>query len=294
MGTDGGAPRIDDVARFYDDRVENVEDLNTRLAGPDRPVHHHTGIVRGDELIPVDEAAALAWLYRCEEALTDLVWNVLQGVSPRGVRQILDAGCGEGATLARFVELSRPQSLQCRGITLSEKQAAISQRNLSDASWFVGDMRDATCFPPGAFDAITAIESTEYLGAGGLEAFMRNVAAWLRPDGVAVMVVGSVKEGLVLDDEDQKGLEAFDEHYVTRLLSTDSYRRAARKAGLVPVGELDLVPATLRYWHVRRDRPGLRNSEDGRIEDYIARGLEAGLGDFRLFAWMRPANERAR
>ena len=94
------------VAAFYDARVENEEDLNAKSVAGRGPAYHHTGIVRRDERAPAADDEALSWLYGTEEALTDLVWNLIVGVSPRKPRRFLDAGCGEGATLARFVELS--------------------------------------------------------------------------------------------------------------------------------------------------------------------------------------------
>lgn len=273
-----------EVASFYDRRAENPEDLNVRLAGAGRPAHHHVGIVQIDDPVPDEDAAALAWLYRSEEALCDLVWHVIQGMSQRCPQRLLDLGCGEGGTATRFYELSCDPSLEIAGITLSEKQCQMATRNCPQGHFIVGDMLSESVLQGQCFDVAYAIESTEYLGTKGLRTFMALATRWLAPRGMLVVVAGSRSALLVPDDP---VVQLFDSHYCTQLACTEDYRSFARMAGFSLAAEIDLGPVTLPYWRARHDHPVLHNSEDGGIEGLVLKALEQGLGEYWLRAWYR-------
>jgi SAM-dependent methyltransferase len=271
------------VSRFYDARVNDRADLNTRVAGG-KPAHHHSGIVRGDAIVPGDEAAAAAWLYRCEEALSDLVWDVVCGVSPRDPVHVLDAGCGEGGSLARWTVRARPGALQAWGVTLSPRQAEVARVNVPDAIVVCGDMLAPDVLADRTFDAVVAIESTEYLGVEGLGRFFRRTPAWLEPGGCLAVVAGSWSG--MPSAERSAAITAFDDHYLTSLSATDDYRAGARAAGLRLVADLDLSPVALNYWRARIARPSFWNSPAARVERVIAGALAARIGEFRLYAWI--------
>lgn len=276
------------VAAFYDARVENQEDLNAKSVIGEGPAYHHSGIVRRNEAAPTTDAEALAWLYRTEEGLTDLVWNLVQGLCPRQPQRFLDAGCGEGATLARFIQLSQPQPLDVTGITLSQKQADIAGQYVPQGRWLVGDMLEDKELRPGSFDVIVAIESTEYLGPERMPEFMARAARWLDKGGLLLVVAGSWLEKPSSADDFAK-LAGFDDHYLTRLSSSQHYRDSAAAADLEPVAELDLTPTTQNYWELRSQHPVLHNSKDGLVETIIAKSLELKKGEFRAYAWLRPS-----
>lgn len=272
------------IADFYDRRVDNLYDLNTCLACEGKPVHHHAGIVRVDEPVPEGDQDALAWLYACEQSLCDFVWHVIQKLSQRSPHRLLDAGCGEGGTVARFYELGPTLGLDIVGITLSEKQGSAARKVSPQATFLVGDMLSEPTLWEHEFDVVYGIESTEYLGPANVRAFMENAVAWLAPRGLLVIVAGSRSPDLAPDDE---LVRTFDFHYQTRLSSTEHYRRFARNAGLDVAAEINLLPVTLPYWRVRRDRAVLNNSQDGMVERRIVKAMERGLGEYRLYAWYR-------
>lgn len=275
----------EDVAAFYDARVENLADLNAKSTVGGGAAYHHSGIVRWNEEAPAGDAEALEWLFRSEQALTDLVWNVLVGLAPRKLERILDAGCGEGATLGRFVERAKPGHLDVTGITLSPKQAEMARGHVPHGTWVVEDMFTTESLAAGSFDAIVAVESTEYFGPDRLPAFMKRAASWLAPGGVLLVVAGSWTEAQ--SPEALALVSGFDDHYLTKLCSTAYYRQTAADAGLESLGELDLSPSTLQYWKIRAARPVLRNSKDGFVEKIIAKALETKKGEFRAYAWLR-------
>jgi SAM-dependent methyltransferase len=271
-----------EITDFYDRRIGNPEDLNVRLAGSTRPAHHHTGIVRINEPVPDKDADALIWLYRSEEALSDLLWYVIQGLSQRRPQQMLDLGCGEGGTIVRFYELAQDSFLEMVGITLSKKQQEIATRSCPQGRFLVGDMLSENALQGRNFDVAYAIEATEYLGPTKLETFMECARSWLAPQGLLVVVAGSRSPTLALD---HPIVRSFNSHYRTKLTSTEDYRQSAVNSGFRPVAEMDLGPVTLPYWQARRDRTVLCNSEDAAIERIIVTGLEGGMFEYRLYAW---------
>jgi geranyl diphosphate 2-C-methyltransferase len=274
------------IANFYDARVQNPADLNARLAGPQaRPVHHHAGIVRINEPTPNGNVeAALSWLYHTEQGLCDFIWHTIQGLSQRYPSRLLDLGCGEGGTAARFSELACQSSLEVVGLTLSSKQRDMATDNCPRGRFLVADMLAEDTLAGEQFDVAYAIESTEYLGVDGLAQLMPRVFNWLAPRGLLVIVAGS--RSPLLEPTDP-AVRFFDEHYRTRLSSSDDYRRLGAAAGLKLTADIDLAPATLPYWRIRRDHPTLRNSHQAAIEKLLVRVLETGIGEYRLWAWYR-------
>jgi SAM-dependent methyltransferase len=238
--------------------------------------------VRHEASVPNDADEALAWLYRAEEALCDLIWHVIAGLSRRRPHRLLDVGCGEGGTAVRFFELAQDPTLEVVGVTLSERQQQIAVRNCPPGEFVLGDI--LTVELPRRFDVAYAIESTEYLGSAGLARFMERMNEWLIPEGLLVVVAGCRSPTLPPDDP---LIWAFDAHYRTRLASSGDYRRLAAQSELQVAADINLGPATLTYWRTRRDQPVLHNSEDGAIEALIVRALEAGVGEYHLWAWYR-------
>jgi geranyl diphosphate 2-C-methyltransferase len=276
-----------EIARFYDARVENLADLNARLAWTlTRPAHHHAGLVRLDAPVPdvSDPEVAMVWLYCTEEALCDFLWTIISGLSQLRPRRVLDLGCGEGGTAARFYELTERKDLTVAGITLSPKQQQIATHNCPSGQFVLGDMVSPDTLPGQQFDVVYAIESTEYLGTPGLARLMERVADWLVPSGLFIVIAGTKSPKL---PHDHPVVQAFDAHYKTHLSSSDDYRHAAAKFGFKAAAEMDLAPATLPYWRARRDNPELRNSKDGSVENLISHVLENGQGEYRLWAWYR-------
>lgn len=285
--SDAATPGPDDARQgrirdFYDRRVLDPDDLNTRCAAGARPAHHHCGLLRAGDPVPPGGPERLAWLYRSEERLCDWLWSVVDPLLHRDPAGLLDLGCGEGGTLARLSALAGVPEPGCWGVTLSPEQAGAVLRALPAANVRVGDMLACPGVPPAAFDLVVAIESTEYIGEPNLPRLFRRVAGWLAPGGIVALVAGDRADGAASSPDAVRG---FDDHYRTDLSRASAYREAARAAGLAAVAEVDLGPATIPYWEVRAAHPDLRNSPDGRVESMIAQGLRQGTFGYRLYAW---------
>jgi SAM-dependent methyltransferase len=271
-----GSYRHSEIAAFYDQRAESREDLNRRLAGPDKPAHHHAGVVRLDQPLPEGKEEALDWLRRSEEALCDLVWHTIQGLSLRRPESLLDLGCGEGATAVRFSELAGNTAPDIAGITLSQRQRDVAARSYPLGSFTVGDMLAPNGLGERRFDVAYAIESTEYLGPKGLRALMASVPSRLALQGLLLIVAGTRSSGT---GHHHPLAKLFDSHYRTQLSSTEDYWHLAQQEGLRRAADIDLAPLTLPYWRARRDHPALRNTDGGAVEGTVAKALETGIGE---------------
>jgi SAM-dependent methyltransferase len=110
---------------------------------------------------------------------------------PANCREVLEIGCGRGATGAFLQE-----SLGCRvtGVELNPVVARAAAERLHRV--VVGDILDVD--PGGPFDAVVACELFEHLTDG--EVFLRRLQGWLRPGGRAVLSVPNVGHHAIVED----------------------------------------------------------------------------------------------
>jgi SAM-dependent methyltransferase len=109
---------------------------------------------------------------------------------------ILDAGCGPGRDLARFVEYGH----RARGIDLNPAFVEKANRH---APTIHGDLREITeHFPSGTFDGIWASASLVHLPATEAVEVLGQFAQLLRPDGKLFACVKCVGETGWLDEPD--------------------------------------------------------------------------------------------
>jgi tocopherol O-methyltransferase len=108
------------------------------------------------------------------DALSDHVGTQL---APAPGQQLVDIGCGYGATAAR---LAQRLGVEVTGFTLSEEQARVARARPGALTFHVRDWLH-NGMPSGAFDHAYAIESTEHMAdKAGL---FREVARTLKPGG---------------------------------------------------------------------------------------------------------------
>ncbi len=280
--------RNEQIAQFYNQRVGNLHDLNTRVAkaADQKLPHYHTGIVHIENQIPSDEVETLIWFFQRQQDVCDLVWNVALGTGLYKPTRVLDLGCGAGGTLKRFRELTNQSNeLELAGITLSSKQKELASRHLSQATILVGDMLKDTRLPAGWFNLIVAIGSTEYVSDEYMDSFMRRTSSLLSTGGVLIVVANSRISQI--DTPQQHLINSLNKYYLTRIANFTTYLTAAKSAGLVPLGEIDLSPKALNYWSVRHTHETLFNSKDGWLEKCAYQIFNAGLIKYIVFIWAR-------
>jgi SAM-dependent methyltransferase len=100
----------------------------------------------------------------------------------RGLKRVLDVGCGEGA----FLNLARKQSLQTSGLELNSQAANICRRNGHHVySCLLTNMKKEPTAPH--FDLITAFQVLEHVSSP--VEFLRDAAELLTADGCIAVAV---------------------------------------------------------------------------------------------------------
>ena len=121
-----------------------------------------------------------ASLEDAQEEKVDLVCRKL-GLTPG--QRLLDVGCGWGTMV---VHAARYYGVNVIGVTLSRQQAEWGQRRIAELG--LGDVAqirhdDYRNVIESGFDAVSSIGLTEHIGAKSLPAYVRFLAAKLRPQG---------------------------------------------------------------------------------------------------------------
>ncbi|MGI8689985.1 MAG: class I SAM-dependent methyltransferase [Thermomicrobiales bacterium] len=110
----------------------------------------------------------------------DRYTTVLLDALPIGAA-VLELGCGAGIpTTQRLAE-----RFAMTGIDISARQIALARRNVPNATFIHADMTGLD-FPPDTFDAICAFYALGHVPREEHAALLRQIARWLRPDGLFV------------------------------------------------------------------------------------------------------------
>lgn len=185
--------------------------------------------------------------------MADAQWaKVRRALSECGTQpgdRVLEIGCGWGA-LAECA--ARDFGATVRGVTLSNEQLAWAQNRLASAG-LAGDLRfqDYRDISDGPFDAIASIEMFEAVGREYWPSFFETVKQQLKPGGKACIQTITIRDDLF--DRYVKSTD-FIQQYIFPgglLPSPTEFRRAAERAGLTVVNELDFgldYAETLKRW----------------------------------------------
>lgn len=114
---------------------------------------------------------------------------------PAGKMRILDLGCGEGATLAWLSGLGRCS--ESVGIEFFES-AADKARSVADRIVVADVETDDISLPAEHFDCILCLDVLEHLRDPWRT--LRNMMAWLKPNGTVVVSLPNVRYRKVLFD----------------------------------------------------------------------------------------------
>ncbi len=224
---------------------------------------HHGWFADGDES-PVD-------------AQVKLLDHCIQLLDLRGGEEVLDVGCGHGATL-----LYLARGLDCRGtgLTISPKQARIARDNADQANTdgklhFIVDDADSFHFPAASFDLMWTMESSEHFfdKAG----FFRHAIPALRPRGQLLLAAwtGSMDRPRI-----RRVARAF---LCPELWTREQYKSAVEFAGMRVTHCEDLTAKVLPTWEICRER-ALAAAPIVRLLPRAAREFVQGI-DFILDAY---------
>lgn len=183
-----------------------------------------------------------------DEAQVKLLEHCLSMLKVRGGEQVLDVGCGFGATLQYLARNFRMRGL---GLTISPKQAQFATQQAAKAG-FAGTLQfvvaDAECFPLTAeqFDLIWVMESSEHFADKA--AFLRNAAAALRRDGQLLLASWN---GAMKTPKVQAVAKAF---LCPELWSVDQYSSAMASAKLKVKARENLTANVMPTWTICKQR----------------------------------------
>ena len=99
--------------------------------------------------------------------------------------KVLDLGCGCGVPVARRLS----PRYDVTGVDLSPVQIERARALVPTATFRCADMTTLE-FPDGTFDAVVYLFAIIHVPVAEQQAFLRNIARWLRPGGVLVATVG--------------------------------------------------------------------------------------------------------
>ncbi|MEI7463951.1 MAG: cyclopropane-fatty-acyl-phospholipid synthase family protein [Burkholderiales bacterium] len=190
-----------------------------------------------------------------EDAQWSKVRRALNECDVKPGDRVLEIGCGWGA-LAECA--AREFGATVTGVTLSSEQLEWAQKRLADAG-LPGDLRfqdyrDLKAGSDGPFDAIASIEMFEAVGREYWPSFFETLSSQLKPGGKAC-----VQSIVIRDDLFERYVHSTDfiQQYIFPgglLPSPNEFRKAAARAGLRVVGELEFgldYAETLLRWRQR-------------------------------------------
>jgi len=206
---------------------------------------------------------------RLQQAVTetqDLVvrrGTVLEALSLRTGERVLELGCG-GGHLAREAAQFVGTTGQVCAVDISPDQIAAAQARCADLAWVECQTADIAALPyaDGAFDAVIAVQSLEYLP--DLDAGLRQIHRVLRPGGRLIVVATDWSSAVWYSENTarmQRVLAAWAPHTSCRDLPSILPPRL-RSAGMqplrqraIPILNTSYTPANFSYWVAQVIRP---------------------------------------
>lgn len=160
---------------------------------------------------------------------------------------VVDVGCGYGAT-ARF--LAHQYSCSVLGISLSQVQIEFAKKpkiaNGHGSLRFELANAETYQFPPGQFDIVWNMESSEHFFDKA--AYFRKVVPALKPGGTLMLAAwtGSMKDSLIR--------EIAGVFLCPELLTTEQYAELMEAAGFTIGSSEDLGPEVARTWDISAEQ----------------------------------------
>ena len=156
--------------------------------------------------------------------------RILQRLSPSPGDHIVEIGCGWG----RFMEAAAQHGCQVAGVTLSDEQAKYAKERLKNANMSaitevrLQDYRELS----GTFDGLVSIGMFEHVGESYWPTYMKDVHAFLKPGGKAVIQTITIAEERFKEYRD--GSDFLREHIFPggMLPSRQRFEAVAQGAGL--------------------------------------------------------------
>jgi geranyl diphosphate 2-C-methyltransferase len=264
------------IANSYDNKTNDLNGLNFKLAENDGCFFNHNGIVFPGDSMDIylsrihSEQDHLNVIHALEKNTAR--YGLLFLGSPEKSMVLLDAGCGAGGC-----SLMIHEAFGCKieGITLSKEQAKFANtvaanRGYGDrVRFFQGDMLNLNK-ADNMYDVIWACESTEH--AQNLEAMFSEFSRVAKPKSRLVIIAWCA------NDPELK--ETVDNHYITQIHTVNEYLQASGNAKWKVLHTSDLTQQTAAYWKIRSSSKNVTGSEK-----FMGPGFSNGTLQYYLFTF---------
>jgi len=265
-----------ELAKLYDEKINNSRDINNLLARKDQLVFNHNGILMSEDNIsfPNTELELLDLLHTME--INQAVYCIKFLGSPLPEHVVLDAGCGAGGT---GILIHKEYGCFIEGITISPQQVQVALESAAfygysnKVNFFAGNILTLDRVD-NYYNFVYASENTEHLP--NLDTMYKEFARVSRPLGRLVIVTWcatSTKFGAEIKHQ-------VDNHYKTHIHTRDEYIQEAQKCGWKLIQEIDLTTRTVPYWMLRSCSENRTGSEI-----FMGFGFATGSLQYYLFAF---------
>jgi len=183
-----------------------------------------------------------------QDAQVNLVERCIGLLSPESIHNVLDVGCGFGATLLHVAKTFNAHGM---GLTISPKQAQIAlheahKAGLGDPLQFLVADAESFDFPASAFDLVWAMESSEHFAEKA--GFFCNVQKTLRPAGQLLLTTWN-------GDMRSQAVAAVAQAFLCpELWTVEQYRNAIESTGMRIQDVQDLTSNVVPTWTICEER----------------------------------------
>jgi ubiquinone/menaquinone biosynthesis C-methylase UbiE len=158
---------------------------------------------------------------------------------------MLDLVCGGGEPVTAYFAR---RGLDVTGVDIPSWMIDIARQQLPQGRFIQGDMTRCQ-FDDASFALIVSTFAIVHIPQAEQEPLLSNIFKWLKPSGVAYLVLGAKKEESLV--RDWKGVKMFWSHF-----SPDEYRSMFPKTGFELLwDELEDLPNGERFYNVILRKP---------------------------------------
>jgi len=265
------------VASYYDQKTASI----LKKYGPGPRVHFHIGHFEGHPNTGVEAEVLRQRIRQAQEEVIERAaraWDAPHTFAGR----LLDVGCGLGGGALYWAQHCLTD---VTAVTIAKEHLPLIAHFAQAAGVgervhpVLSDACEVRAEEP--FDAVVAMESSCYFPR---ERWFQHLRRLVRPGGAVCI------EDTFLGLPECR--EPFDRYWRTRIGAVSEYVRAAREAGFVLEGNVDLTEGTSEFWaqSIAWSRCILRSEE---VDEAEARRLRISIRWHKYFhaAWLRRGIE---